>query len=151
MEEKMKTLYELCETLSRALKEANEKIRNAGGKLGAGDLDYLDKLTHSMKSIKTTIAMMESEGEEEEGYSGRSYRPMGGGSYAYANASNRSYQGGNSNARRRDSMGRYARDDGYSYGDSFETMINELRGSMGELPEDKRREVQRFIEKMDRM
>ncbi len=48
-------------------------------------------------------------------------------------------------------MGRYARDDGYSYHDSFETMINDLRGSLGDLPEDKRREVQRFIERMDRM
>jgi len=51
---------------------------------------------------------------------------------------------------RRDGMGRYARDDGYSYA-SFETMINDLRGSMDELPDDKRREVQRFIERMDRM
>lgn len=148
MEEKIKVLYDLCETLSRALKDANEKIRNAGGKLGAGDLDYLDKLTHSLKSIKTTIAMMESEGEEDDGYSERSMASRR--SYAGGGMSGRSYQG-NSYARRRDSMGRYARDDGYSYGLSFETMINDLRGSMDELPEDKRREVQRFIERMDRM
>ena len=47
-------------------------------------------------------------------------------------------------------MGRFSRD-GYSYGNSLETMINDLRGAMDEMPEDKRREVQRFIEKMDRM
>ena len=73
MEEKIKVLYDLCETLSRALKDANEKIRNAGGKLGAGDLDYLDKLTHSLKSIKTTIAMVES---EDEGEYSNNYWPM---------------------------------------------------------------------------
>ena len=146
MDEKKRVLHELCDTLSRALKDANEKIHSAGGKLGAGDLDYLDKLTHSIKSIKTTLAMMESE-EDEDGYSGY-YMPYG---RTYADGmSNRSMRG-NSYARRRDSMGRYARNDGYSYGLSFETMINDLRGSMDELPEDKRREVQRFIEKMDRM
>ena len=143
MEEKLRSLHELCEIIDRALKEATEKIRSAGGKLGAGDLDYVDKLTHSLKSIKTTIAMIESEEEEGDGYSNRYMMPYG-----------RSYRGmsrndGCSGARRRDSMGRYSRD-GYSYA-SFETMINDLRGSMDELPEDKRREVQRFIEKMDRM
>ena len=135
MEEKIETLYDLCETIQKSLKEATEKIHAAGNKLGVGDLDYLDKLTHTLKSIKTTIAMMESEGD---GYSGR-YSPMYGGSYR-----------GMSSARRRDSMGRYTRD-GYSYGNSLETMINDLRGSMDEMPEDKRREVQRFIERMDRM
>lgn len=139
MEEKIEILYDLCETIQKSLKEATEKIHAAGNKLGVGDLDYLDKLTHTLKSIKTTIAMMESEGD---GYSGR-YSPMYGGSYM-----GRSY--GNSYARRRDSMGRYTRD-GYSYGNSLETMINDLRGAMDEMPEDKRREVQRFIEKMDRM
>ena len=142
MEEKIETLYDLCETIQKSLKEATEKIHAAGNKLGVGDLDYLDKLTHTLKSIKTTIAMMESE-DGGEGYSGRYYSPMRGGSYM-----GRSY--GNSYARRRDSMGRYTRD-GYSYGNSLETMINDLRGAMDEMPEDKRREVQRFIEKMDRM
>lgn len=143
MDEKIRVLYELCDSLSRALKDANEKIRNAGGKLGAGDLDYLDKLTHSIKSIKTTIAMMESEDEEDDGYSQR---------YSMAYAGGRSMMG-NSYARRRDSMGRYARTggDGYSYGRSFEMLVNDLRGSMDELPEDKRREVQHFIERVDRM
>ena len=139
MEEKIETLYDICDVVQRCLKEATDKIHAAGNKLGVGDLDYLDKLTHTLKSVKTTIAMMESEGD---GYSGR-YSPMYGGSYM-----GRSY--GNSYARRRDSMGRYTRD-GYSYGNSLETMINDLRGAMDEMPEDKRREVQRFIEKMDRM
>lgn len=33
-------LHELCETISREIGEANEKIRKAGGKLSAGDVDY---------------------------------------------------------------------------------------------------------------
>ena len=48
-------LHELCETLSREVGEANDKIRTAGGKLTAGDLEYIDKLTHALKSVKTTL------------------------------------------------------------------------------------------------
>lgn len=145
MHDKIKTLYELCETISRELEDANEKIRNAGGKVSAGDVDYIDKLTHSLKSIKTTIAMMES---EDEGYSNR-YMPMYGMSYnrggSYARGSNA----------RRDSMGRYSRgysrNDGYSYADGIDELVTEMRGMMGDLPEEKRREVQRFVDKMERM
>lgn len=157
MNDKIQTLYDLCETISRELDDANEKIRKAGG-MSAGDLELVDKLSHALKSIKTTIAMMES--EDEGGYSGR-YMPR----YGYAYNDGRSYAdgtmprgdsyGGMSNAGRRnakrDSMGRYAREGGYSYADSMESLLDEMRGMMGGLPEEKRREVQRFIDKMDRM
>ena len=157
MEEKIKTLYELCETISRELEDANEKIRKAGGKVSAGDVDYIDKLTHTLKSVKTTIAMMES---EEDGYSGR-YMPMYGG-MSYERGGNRgsSYVGGSyargrgSNARR-DSMGRYSRENGYSrnysYADGMEDLLSDMKEMMGDLPEEKRREVQRFVDKMERM
>lgn len=56
-------LHEMCETLTRELEDANEKIRNSGGTLSGSDLDYVDKLTHALKSVKTTLAMVESEGE----------------------------------------------------------------------------------------
>ena len=62
--------------------------------MSVGDLDVIDKLTHSIKSLVTIMAM------EEGGYS---------------------YEGGNSNgnsgARRRDSMGRYADGGSYNYRD----------------------------------
>lgn len=150
MEDKLKTLYELCDTITRELEDANEKIRSAGGKVSAGDVDYLDKLTHSLKSIKTTIAMMEN--ENEGGYSNR-YMPMYGMSYERGGNRNNSYARG-SNARR-DSMGRYSRgysrNDGYSYADGIDELLTEMRGMIGDLPEEKRREVQRFVDKMERM
>lgn len=143
MEEK--TLYELCETIERELADANEKIRSAGGKLSAGDVDYIDKLTHAMKSIKTTIAMTEA--EDEGGYSnyGRSYngRSYRGNSYDYSRARGR-------NARR-DSMGRYSGEGGYTNADGIDGLVEEMRGMMNNLPDDQRREVQRFVEKMERM
>lgn len=153
MDDKIRTLYELCETVSRELEECNEKIRMAGGKLSPGDVEYLDKITHMLKSIKTTIAMMEA---EEDGYSGNYMMPRYG--YAYADGrggnmgrrSNRSYRG-NSYAQRRDSMGRYTREGGYSYDDGIKEILEDMKEIMPELPEEKRREVQRFVEKMDRM
>ncbi len=109
----VKDLHELCETISESIKDANEKIRAAGGKLNGSDVDYVDKLTHALKSVKATIAMM----EDEDGYSNH-YPYYMGGSYADGNMNgnmggNRSYRGrsyaGRRNARR-DSMGRYSGD-----------------------------------------
>lgn len=141
----MNDLHEMCETIARALNAANEKIRNAGGKLSAADVDYVDKLTHALKSIKSTIAMMEeSEAEEYSNYSrdGGSYRGYSRGSYAR----------GRMNAKR-DSMGRYSGEysreyrDGYSRGGS---MADQLRDMMQDAPDDRtRQEFQRMIEKLE--
>ena len=160
MDEKLKTLYELCELVSESLSEAKDKLRKSSGAISVGDADYVDKLTHTLKSIKTTIAMMEAEGEEG-GYSGRYMMPL----YGYAYNDGRSYAdggrgnsradsyGGMSNAGRRnaqrDSMGRYSGN--YSYAESMDAILEDMRGMMGSLPEEKRREVQRFVDKMDRM
>lgn len=139
-----KDLHEMCEILSRELSEANDKIRQAGGKMSGSDLDYVDKLTHALKSIKTTIAMMEA----DEGTSGRMY-PYYGGSYndgSYNNGG--SYRGRSSYARgrmnaRRDSMGRYSGDD---------NMVAELRELMEDAPDERmKQEFQRFISKIEHM
>lgn len=84
-------LYGICENVTDELSEAKKKLDKSGGKMTAGDLDYIDKLTHTLKSIKTTLAMEEA-GEDGE-YSGN-----------YSGA-----RGRGRNARR-DSMGRYSSD-----------------------------------------
>ena len=127
-------LHELCETISREIGEANEKIRKAGGKLSGEDLTYLDKLTHTLKSLKTTIAMMEA----EDGESGRYSMPHYGG-----------YNYGGSYRRGRDSMGRYTSRRGYSYDDG---MIEELRSLMESAPYERTKsEFRQFIAKMEKM
>lgn len=107
------------------------------------------------------IPMDSAEAGEEGGYSGRYvYMPrysgisdathMGPGTGSYADGSYRSYAQDYSG--RRDRMGRFtSRDGGYSYNGSMQSAIEELRGLMGEMPDEKRREVQRFIDKMERM
>jgi hypothetical protein len=48
---------------------------------------------------------------------------------------------------RRDRMGRYSREDGYS---RDEGMIEELRNMMGDLPANKQRELQQLIKRYER-
>lgn len=168
MDKHLTELYDLCEVVNRAIKDANEKIRNAGGKLTAGDVDYVDKLTHTLKSIKTTIAMIEHEDEYSEGR-GYTYDSM-----SYARGTNRSmpnrmypggssyddmsYNDGNSYARgrgrnaKRDSMGRYSSERGYSRDDAKKDMMSDLREIMQDAPDEQtRQEFQRFMNKLETM
>lgn len=134
-------LTDLCETVSREIKDANDKIRSAGGKISHGDLEYIDRLTHILKSIKTTKAMMDAEGEGS--YADNSYVHEG----MNYNGRGRSYMNG-SYARgrnaRRDSMGRYA---SRAYDDG---MMEELRGLMEDAPNDKiKQEFRQFISRIE--
>ena len=90
-------LYDLCEVISDKIAEANEKIRRGGGELSGGDVDYIDKLTHTLKSIKAIIAM-----EEADSDVGWSYAPRGGTGRTRTRT----------RTPRRDGMGRYSRADG---------------------------------------
>lgn len=128
----IKDLHEMCETLSNELGDMNEKIKSAGGKMSAGDLEAVDKLTHAIKSIKSTVAMM-----EDEGYSG--YYPMGG-SYRGGMYRGRSY------ATRRDSRGRYSGERGYSRND----LADKMRDLIEDAPDDRtRQEMERLLSKLE--
>lgn len=132
----LKDLHETCETLSRELGEANKKIERAGGKLTAGDLDYIDKLTHAIKSVKTTIAMMEADGGES-GY----YMP----NRMYGSSYRDSYRDGDSY--RRDSMGRYSSRRSYDSG-----LADELHEIMERTSDESvKRDIKRAIDKIERM
>lgn len=144
----MHELYELKEMLCKELEEYGRK-----GDLSAGSLEIVDKLAHALKNVDKII---ESKEEESGEYSGA--MPRRGGSYRYDDGmmTGGSYRGGSyargrgSNARR-DSIGRYA-SRGYSRAEGdMDEIVEELRGMMGDLPEDKQREVQRFVEKVERM
>lgn len=147
MHDLYENLEQLCDVVSREIKDSNKKIETAGGKISPGDTEYLDKLTHMLKSIKTIMAMMDA--EDGEGYSGAwpymRHSPM---SYE----GNRSMKRGNSYAgrrnARRDGMGRYSREDGYSMDDG--NMIHELNELMQQAPNDRiKQEFQRFIDRVE--
>lgn len=83
------------EDLKEMLCDELDKIASKG-ELTAGSLDTVDKLSHSLKSVLTIMAM--------EGY-GDSYDDWSYEDGSYENRGNRG--GGRSNRRGRDSMGRY--------------------------------------------
>lgn len=140
-------LEEICERLSKELKKANEKLN--GREMTAADTAYMDQLLHSLKSVKTVMAMMDAENEDDgRSYEGRSYE-------------GRSYRGSSGRSgRRRDAMGRYSGDymrypgnysgrRGYSRDDE---MISNLREMMEDAPDEQTRsDLQRMISRMEMM
>lgn len=129
----MKDLETLCNLLADKLAEKTRKIKNGG--MSDGDLETIDKLTHAMASVKKIMAFMEDEGE----YSG--YYPMG----SYRDSYRGSYRGG-SYAQKRDSMGRYSRERGYSRND----LADKMRDLMMDAPDDRtRQEIQRMVDKLE--
>lgn len=140
MKDKIEMLHELCETLTEELEEINEKIQKSDG-MSAGDLEAVDKLSHALKSVKTTIAMMEA---DDDGYSGYYPRYYMGGSYAEDRNTMGGNRGGRSYARKRDSMGRYSRR-GYSYAESMESLLDEMREMLPGMTEEKRRKAEELM------
>lgn len=108
--------HDLKDMLCKELTEIVDR-----GEMGTGELDVIDKLTHSIKSIETIIAMNDS------GYSGASY-----GRYPM-----------------RDARGRYSRDMMYTPrrysrdSDGKSDMIAELEDLMEEAQTDKERDALR--------
>ena len=122
----IQTYNELKDMLCRELEEITRKKE-----LTAGSLDTVDKLTHSIKSIETIIAM------NEAGNGQSNYYPHMGQSYADGSMSNRRGQ-------RRDSMGRYSRDE------ARHGMVSDLYELMQDAPDEQtRRKFQRFISEIE--
>ena len=156
MDKKIETLHKLCEALMEELEEYSKKIEKSDG-MSAGDLEAVDKLSHALKSVKTTIAMMEA-GEEEgnsyrDGNSNRYMPPWYGVSYEGGRGGQgggNSNRGGMSSARRgraNNPMGRnqYSREGGYSYAEEeFEMALQE---AMNAAPDEHVREkLQRIMD-----
>ena len=126
----------LCEYIKTELSELDRKAKNS--KLSAAELEYADTLAHLKKSLLTVDAM-----EEADGYSHR-YYPM----HSYRDEWDGHSYAGRMNARR-DSMGRYSRT-GYSYHDSMDELLDEMRGMLDKVPEDRRRKAERLIDELSR-
>ena len=127
-------LYEVKDAVGYEIGEANKRIKNAGGKISTADLDVIDKLAHSMKSLVTVCAMLEA--EEDGGYSG-DMMPTYGGNY-----SGRGRRNGYGGERRNGYSGRM----GYSRtGD----MREQLRQMMEDAPDEQTRmEIRNLMDHM---
>ena len=136
----MHELYELKDKLMTELEEYGKQ------EMTAGSLEVIDKLSHAIKNI---CKIIESYEDEEDGYSqrGRSYDDgmnVDGRSYRKSrDYRGRSYARGRVGNVRRDSMGRYSRADG------IEELVENVRGMMGELPQNLQQDAQRFVQKLE--
>lgn len=138
----MHEIYELKEMLMKELKEYGSK-----GELSGGSLEVIDKLAHAIKNLCKII-----EAAEEEDYSmaGGSYRGGSrGGSYRNDYNMGGSYARGRGGNTRRNKMGRYSSESGYSRNEGIEDMIESIRDIMQELPQDTQREAQKFVKKLE--
>ena len=144
----MHEMYELKDMLMEEVK----KIANKG-ELTAGSLETVDKLLNSIKNT-CKIIMYDEYAEDGNSYADSD---MDMSEYSYA-------RGRGTNARR-DSMGRYSREGGYSnarmrggrysrrgysYADGKEEKVEMLRDMMNEVSsEDERRALQKIIRRME--
>ena len=95
----------------------------SGGKVSAGDLEYIHKLTDSIKNIDK-IEMLEEGG----GYSEESNWMADGRMYGTSYEDGMSYARGRGRNAKRDSMGRYSREGGSYDNMSYERGSSYVRG-----------------------
>ena len=147
----MHELYELKDKLLQELEEYGTK------ELSAGTLDVVDKLSHAVKNLCKIIEMKEEEEEYSGDMGGTSYARGGnrggsrGGSYrgSYDGRGGSYARGRGSNAKR-DSMGRYSSDRGYSR--DGEDLADQLRDLMEDAPDETiRRDMERLLRKVEQM
>ena len=135
MDKKLDTLYDLCEVVSKELEAANDKIKHTGGDISAGDLEYLDKLTHTMKSIKEIIVMIED--DSMTGDSGYRYMEEG--------RSRANMRSGRPTVR----MERYTRGGGYSRDNARDEFVDEVEELMEKAPDEHtRKKFERLLSVM---
>lgn len=135
-------MHKLMEYICNELEEIERKAEK-NGNLSASEVEYADKLLHMKKNLLKSEEMMEesdmSYAGEESGqsrrtrsYRGSSYRRGG---LSYDNGS--SYARGRGRNARRDSMGRYSSEGGYSRAEDFKMELEEL---MEDAPNDRIRQ-----------
>lgn len=147
----MHTYYDAKDMLHKELADIVKK-----GELSAGSLETIDKLLNSIKNA-CKIIMYEEYSEDGNSYADADADMS---DYSYARGRGRGSQA------RRDSMGRYSSEDGYSnargrrggrysrrgysYDDGKEEKVEILRDMMGEVSsDDERRALQKIIRRME--
>ena len=126
----------LTNYLDRCLEEMDRKAAADG--LDENDLHYGDLIAHFAKSLDTHVAM-----QEQGGYSGRPHRDGDIPRDTTRRNDGTSYGGGIWPM-----MGTRPMSRGYSRADRMDEVVQAMGGAMNDMPEDLRREAQRFLTKM---
>ena len=145
----MHYMHDLKDLLCAELEDYAEKGKKSG-KMSMGDLETVHKLTDTVKNILKIDMLEEESGYSEDGRymgEGRIY----GTSYesGYSERDGSSYARGRGRYAKRDSMGRYSRDDGmryrggYSRDDAKSYMIEQIEEMMEEAEKPAEKEALR--------
>lgn len=130
----MHALEDLKMQLMGELEEYSRK------KLTSETIKTIDTITHTIKNL---CKIMESEEYSDASYRGGSYR---GGSY---NSYDGSYRGGSydDGSYKRDSMGRYSREEGYSRNDAIVAKVAQMANN---TPDERtRRQLQELAKELE--
>jgi len=158
----MHDVYKLKELICDELEEYGKK-----GEVTANNLEVIYKLSSIAKNLAKVIKMYEEEEDEsyssmspyyyDDGMGGRSYARDGRGSrggrggMSYARGNRSGGRGRGSNARR-DSIGRYSSEGGYSGADeAMDDVLMDMKELMQDMPQEKKMKMQRFIQEMEQM
>lgn len=141
-------MHKLIDFVCDELEDIEQKASK--GELSISDVQYADTLAHLKKNLLKSEEMME---EFDEGYSSE-MRPMNGtmrgGSYRYDGGMSYARGRGRGRNAKRDSMGRYSSERGYSR-DGME-MADQLRDLMKDAPDESvRRDIERLLRKVEQM
>lgn len=130
-------MHKLIEYVCDELEEIEKKAEK--GDLTMAEIEYADKLAHLKKNLLKGIKLYD---EVDGEYSGDMYRHDG------------SYARGRGRYAKRDSMGRYSSERGYSreYSRDAADMADKLHDLMREAPnETVRHEIERLAERVEKM
>lgn len=150
-------MHKLIEYVCEELESLEKKA--AKGSMSAAEIEYADKLASLKKNLLKGDMLydeMEMDGEYSGNMGGMSYQRGGRG----GNRGSGSYDDGMSYARgdgrgrgrnaRRDSMGRYSSERGYSR--DGQEMADQLRDLMEDAPDESvRRDIERLLRKVEQM
>lgn len=148
-------MHKLIEYVCEELESLEKKA--AKGSMSAAEIEYADKLASLKKNLLKGDMLYEEMGDYSGAVGGMN-TPMMGGSYARGGNTNRgggsydgmSYARGRGRNARRDSMGRYSSERGYSR-DAVD-MADQLRDLMEDAPDDSvRRDIEKLLHKVEQM
>lgn len=130
-------MHAIIDYLDRELEEIEHSIER-GEELSSKELECLKNLAKTKMAILTNEAME----DERYGYSNRGVDRSYGRGMSYAR--------GRGRYAKRDSMGRYSSERGYSYAEAKEDMVAELKELARKAPDDKtKQEIEHFANEME--
>lgn len=139
-------MHKLIEYIDDTMREYEDKVAR-GGDLSSKDVECLKDLAKTKMAILTNKAMEDEDGGYSERYSrdGEMDGRTSHGRMYYGASYPRYYS-----YAKRDSMGRYSREGGYSYADAKMDMIAELKELAKKAPDDKtKQEIEHFANEME--